>query len=117
MKNKFLLILLSITVAFQSCKDDNLVTYDCTGLAPTYTTDIKPIFDASCAISGCHNASSAANGINLSTYSGSLSANSTSILGSIEHKSGYRAMPESAAQLSTTSRQKIYCWVQNGRPN
>lgn len=117
MLKKITFSLLATTILFAACKKENLVTYDCTGLTPTYTTTIKPILDANCAISGCHNASSQADGINLSTYSGALSANSSEILGCIEHASGYTAMPQGAAKLSTASRQAIYCWVQNGRPN
>jgi len=100
-----------------ACKKENLVTYDCIGLSPTYTATIKSILDANCAISGCHNASSKANGIDLSSYSGASTANSNDILGAIEHASGYPAMPKGGSKLSTASRQAVYCWVQSGKPN
>lgn len=117
MLKKITFSLLATTMLFAACKKENLVTYDCTGLTPTYTTTIKPILDANCAVAGCHNASSNANGIDLSSYSGVLAANSTDILGAIEHASGYTAMPQGAAKLSTANRQAIYCWVQSGKPN
>lgn len=118
MFKKITFSLLATAMLFAACTKENLVTYDCTGLTPTYTSSIKSIMDNNCAISGCHNASTEANGINLSTFNGvSAAASNNSFLGSIEHSSGYNPMPENAAKLSTTSRQAIYCWIQNGKPN
>ena len=90
--------------------------YDCTGQTPTYNNDIKAIYDANCATSGCHNASHHAAGIDLSSYSAAASANNDDILGSVEHKSGYSAMPQGAGKLSDTQIKKIYCWMQNSKP-
>jgi mono/diheme cytochrome c family protein len=90
--------------------------YDCTGQTPTYNNDIKAIYDASCATSGCHNASHHAAGIDLSTYSAAISANNDDILGAVEHNSGYSAMPQGAGKLSDTQIKKIYCWMQNNKP-
>ena len=42
---------------FQACTSDQLpepMMSDCGTEVPTYTNDIKPIIDASCAYSGCH---------------------------------------------------------------
>ncbi len=91
--------------------------FECIGFEPTYTADIKPILDGSCAISGCHNASSAQNGIVLSAYA-SAAAESLNdrFLGSIQHKKGYIAMPKDAAQLSQSDIELLTCWVQNGSP-
>lgn len=90
--------------------------YDCTGQTPTYNNDIKAIYDANCATSGCHNSSHHAAGIDLSTYSGAVAANSDDILGSVEHNSGYSAMPKNAGKLTDTQIKKIYCWLQNSKP-
>jgi len=110
------LLSLALTViAFESC-DKYQKGYDCTGNIPTYNNDIKAIYDLNCAISGCHNAQYHASGIDLSTYSGAASANSDAILGSVEHSSGYSAMPKNASKLTDSQIKKIYCWMQNNKP-
>ena len=99
------------------CKKDAITTYDCTGVAPTYTVDIKPILDANCATSSCHSATAKKEGYDLSSYSTSKSASGKSaFLGSIQHKSGYKAMPEGRAALDEADIKLISCWVQNGAP-
>lgn len=106
-----------IALTLIQCSKETVDTATCTGTTPTYTADIKAIMDASCATSGCHNASSKAEGYDLSTYAGTVSASSkAAFLGSIQHKSGYDAMPKGASQLSSTALTKIACWVQNGTP-
>lgn len=103
-------------LGIQACtKDTTTTSYSCTGITPTYTTDIKPIYDSYRASSGCHGSNGAA-GIKLNTYSNCMSANDSRILGSIEHTSGYNAMPQGSGKLSDTQIQKIYCWIQNGKP-
>ena len=99
------------------CKKDAITTYDCTGVAPTYTVDIKPILDANCATSSCHSATAKKEGYDLSSYSASKSASGKSaFLGPIQHKSGYKAMPEGRAALDEADIKLISCWVQNGAP-
>ncbi len=51
-----------------SCKKDEGDSIDCAGITPTYTADIKPILDASCAKSGCHDAITKANNYDFSAY-------------------------------------------------
>lgn len=110
-------IALSVIIGMGSCTKTDSMTYDCTGLAPTYTADIKPIMDSNCATSNCHNAATQQNGINLSSYAGTKSESSRArFMGSMQHLSGYKAMPENQAALSDANLQKIYCWVQNGAP-
>lgn len=107
---------LALTI-IASCKKDTITTYDCTGVAPTYTVDIKPILDANCATSSFHSASAKKDGYDLSSYSGSKSASGKSaFLGSIQHKSGFKAMPDGRAALDEADVKLISCWVQNGAP-
>ena len=104
-------------VAIASCKKDAVTTYDCTGVAPTSTANIKSIMDNNCASAGCHSASSHTSGYDLSSYTGTKSASAKSaFLGSIQHKSGYKAMPEGGSALSDADIKLISCWVQNGTP-
>lgn len=107
------LVVLSATLA--ACT--NKTEFDCTGTAPTYTADVKTLLDANCATSGCHNAASKAKSIDLSTYTAAKSESSKSrFLGSIQHSSGYDAMPQGGSKLSDANIKIIYCWVQNGSP-
>lgn len=113
----FALLGATVLSLFFSCKKDEIQTYDCTGIAPTYTADIKAIMDASCATSGCHNATTKAKGINLSSYATVKSESQNDrFMGSMQHLSGYDNMPQGASKLSDATLQKIYCWIQNGQP-
>ena len=100
-----------------SCTKDQNSNFDCTGLTPTYTADIKQILNASCAKSGCHDAFSHQNGVDLSSYGGASDASrNSSFLGTIEHKSGFNPMPQDANKLSNDKIQLLNCWVQNASP-
>lgn len=104
-------------IASLACKKDTAVTvYDCNSSTPTYTANVKAILDASCATSGCHNASSKKDGIDLSTYSAAKSvASQDKFRGSIQKLSGYEAMPVGGS-LSADQVKLLSCWVQNGMP-
>src|SRR6188768_1275960 len=65
---KYIIPALCGVILLISCEKDEDPVVDCTGLTPTYTADIKAILDSSCALSGCHNASSQQAGIDLSNY-------------------------------------------------
>lgn len=65
-RNAFLFIILILIIAvfpLTYCKKDKYTIPVC------YDTDVQPILTSKCAISGCHNATSAAGGINLTSYS------------------------------------------------
>jgi hypothetical protein len=115
MKNKFL-ICLSVVLISIGCKHEVIVTEDCTGVNPTYTSDIKSILDARCASSGCHNGASSAAGVVLDNYNDVVSeSKKNKFMGSIRHSSGYNPMPV-GGKLDDVSIKKIACWIQNGRP-
>jgi hypothetical protein len=104
-------------IAFFACGKEDEKTYDCSGLTPTYTADIKTVMDNTCALSGCHDAVTKSEGYDLSNYAGVKSAaGNEAFLGSMEHKSSFSAMPQSGSKLSESTLQKIYCWIENGRP-
>ena len=84
----------------------------------TYSTTIKGILQANCAISGCHDASSQAGGYDYTTYAGFVvTIQSNRLLGAINHLNGYFAMPETGSKLSDCDISKITAWVNNGYPN
>ena len=110
------IFLLTGVLAFFSCKKET-VTYDCTATTPTYTKDIKPIMDASCAFSGCHSSQGPAEGIDLSSYTGTKGAAAKSnYLASIQQNGSAKAMPKGGSKLSEDKIKLIYCWIQNGTP-
>jgi len=116
--NKSLALVVFCALLFLvSCTKDQNSNFDCTGLTPHYTADIKPILNASCAKSGCHDAFTHQNGVDLSSYGNASDVSrSSSFLGTIEHKSGYNPMPQGANKLSNDKIQLLSCWVANGSP-
>mgnify|MGYP001400444497 CR=1 FL=1 len=99
-----------------SCSKSDLQTYDCQDTLITYTDDIAPIMASNCSISGCHNATAKAHGIDLSSYSSVVSESTRSrFLGAIQHLPGYDAMPEGRAKLDDSDIQTISCWIEGGK--
>lgn len=105
-----------------SCKKEDTTpvsptTFDCTSTTPTYTIDVKPIMDNNCATSGCHSSSSRADGKDYSSYTAVKNGSSSnSFMGSIQHLSGYKAMPQGKSKLSDAQIKTISCWIENGKP-
>lgn len=115
MKKSVVVIFVLLVFFFSACKKASNITYDCSAINPTYTNDVKAIVDANCATAGCHNAATKASGIDLSTYSLVKSqSGQRRFLGSIEHASGYKSMPEGASKLSDVTIQTIACWIEQG---
>jgi hypothetical protein len=122
MNRSFLLLFTVSSLLFlTSCTDDELATggggaiLDCRGQAPTYSANIKSIMDGSCATSGCHNSSTQANGIDLSTYDlVKTESGKIRFLGSIRHESGFDRMPQGKSKLSDSTIDMIACWIENG---
>ena len=113
--NKLIILTFIGFMPFVSCTSSTQGTYDCTNLAPNYIDDVKPILDNSCATSGCHNSTSKAQGLDYSSYSSTKkNASSNAFMGSMEHRSGYKAMPQGRSKLSNAELEIIYCWTQNG---
>lgn len=92
---------------------------NCTGISGelnNYTTTVKTILDANCAFSGCHDAVTASEGINLSTY-----ANAKKVfvdgkaLCSINHD-GCEPMPQGFDKLDAATLNLLACWVKQGAP-
>jgi hypothetical protein len=93
--------------------------YDCTGVTPTYTNDVKPILDSYCAMPdmGCHSAADAESGINLGDFSGASQASGKKkFMGAIEHLKGYKDMPQGGVMLPDNVIHILSCWVENGSP-
>ena len=91
------------------------ITCDTTNI--TYSTVIKPIIQQNCSIPGCHDASQSG-GYDFTTYDGLKNAlDRGRVIGSINHLSGYIAMPQTGSKLSSCDINKITIWVNNGYMN
>ena len=88
---------------------------DCSGNAPSYTSNVKNLLNASCAQSGCHNTASHESGVILDTYAG---AKSSFLNGKALCTIYYDCtpMPQGAGQLSSSNLDLLTCWVKNGCP-
>lgn len=108
-------IAVAIITLTLSCGSSDPDPIDCTGFTPTYTTDLQPIFAASCSTPGCHGSTNPAHDINLASYAGAVAcAQNHDLRCSIEHLSGCDAMPEDGNKLPADQIKKIVCWLQNG---
>lgn len=118
MKNSLFLPIFLILIGSACTKDkETTETIDCSNTAPTYTLDVKPILDANCATSGCHDAATKKDGKDFSTYESTIQHTSNdAFLGAIQHKSGFSPMPRNAPKLSDADIKTLTCWVENGVP-
>lgn len=117
LKYVFYILLVMGFIGWSSCGNDSITMFDCTGISPTYSVDIKPILNTSCALSGCHDAFTPNAGYDFSSYnSSSSSSQSGRFLGAIQHKKGYLAMPNGQPKLSEDKIKLLTCWVENGSP-
>jgi hypothetical protein len=120
----FFSFIFSIYTIFTACKKETAASNrnsdytnaaNCTGVTPTYTKDIKSIFDAQCASSGCHAAINPAHALNLSTFETSKrDFDAHAFLCSINQDAGCDKMPIGRSKLSADDIKKITCWAKNG---
>lgn len=84
----------------------------------SFATDIQPILNTNCALSGCHKTGSATGGYILDTYAGvNATVSSGRLLGSINHETGYSPMPKNSSKLASCDINKITAWVNAGALN
>ena len=101
-----------IIIGFSSCRKDEYKKLDCSTINAKYNADIKPIINANCTSSGCHDAGSG-NG-DYTTYSGlKIKVDNSSLSSRVLYD---KNMPPNGA-LSLDDRNKIKCWLDNGAPN
>ena len=88
----------------------------CDTTAVTFSGAVQPILQTYCT--GCHGGSAPEAGVNLSTYAGvKATATSGSLVGVIEHRSGFSPMPKNGNTLSACHIAKINKWVALGAKN
>lgn len=88
---------------------------DTTGVIK-YSKQITAIMQTNCT--GCHGANNPSAGISLINYVGvqTVALNGT-LLGAVNHTSGFKAMPQGAAKLSVCDITSITKWIQDGAQN
>ena len=131
MKNKILTITVLFVVigifSLPSCyydveselyPDNGSVTCDTTNAK--FGAFVSPLMVSKCATSGCHNASTASAGVNLDGYTSIknyMSKNQSVFFGSINHNSGFSAMPKGGTKLSSCDIKKLQVWFNAGLLN
>lgn len=84
-----------------------------TAAAISWATDVKPVVNANCAISGCHASGNGVGRQPLSTYDEMKKAVDNF---SLKQRVESGSMPPSGS-LSTTDKNTIIEWINNGTPN
>lgn len=88
-----------------------------------FANEVQPLLNSSCAMSGCHDATTHAEGINLSSYLGTLKIVSPGRPGSsklyteIVKTGGERMPPPPMPALSSAQIAKIQKWISQGSVN
>jgi hypothetical protein len=83
---------------------------DCS-VPKTFSADAAPIFQAKCALSGCHGAGSSNGPGELTSYQKIFNARND-----IRNAVVTRLMPQGGS-LTDAQLNSIVCWIDNGAPN
>ena len=118
-KNLTLIIILISAVACSWENEETLFPEDliCDTLNVSFVNDVVPILTNNCY--SCHsnaNAPDFAFGISFEDYN-NVAASSNLIVGAINHRAGFPAMPRNADMLDTCSIDIIEAWVNDGSPD
>jgi len=85
----------------------------------TYAATVTPILQASCY--SCHsnsNAASSGGGVKIQNYADVvILANNGKIMGTINHASGFQAMPQGGGKLADCEISQLQKWIDNGKLN
>ncbi len=116
-----LIVLLSTTEGCYYDKAQLLYpTSTCDTTNVTYSGTIKPVINAYC--SSCHSTAAGPTsgaGYILDTYAGFYDATVTKnrLMGSVNHASGYSAMPKGGGQLTSCTLSQFQAWINAGAKN
>lgn len=86
---------------------------ECSSVEAKFSTNILPIIQNSCALSGCHGTGSS-NGPGPLTNYAQISAAKSAIIDAAVNNS---RMPKTGGPLSAAQKQMIKCWVNSGASN
>jgi len=118
--NKVFLFFAILTASLSSCyydsEEDLYPSIACSTENVSYTKDVQPILINSCL--SCHNNMDRQGNITLETHDDVvIYVNNGSLLGSIKHASGYKAMPQNANKLDDCRIAKVEAWITAGALN
>lgn len=104
-------------IAFQSCVDHTLPEPEidpCT-VTVSFVSDIKPIIDTSCALTGCHNGDNGADR-NWTVFS-NFQTKRANVKDRITRPPGTPGHMPAAGSITDDQIQSIVCWVDQGGLN
>ena len=112
----FLMIVLSFSCKKEAPEEPKV---DTTTPVPTPTVSFQqsvlPIFNTHCNGSYCHGGG--ADGKSFNTHGEAILVPITSLLGAINHTSGFNPMPKLQSKLAQTDIDTITSWINAGRLN
>jgi len=127
--NKLYLIVISVLLATYSCKHEPINPVSnatksgvCNTDTAYFQNDVLPLFVSSCAKSGCHDATTKAKNLNLSSYN-SIMATGEIIAGKpndgdiIKEINDGRMPPSGNTPLTTTQKDLLNKWISQGAKN
>lgn len=113
---------LILALMLSGCYYDNEETLypgsaNCTiPVTSTFSKNVLPLLNNRC--NNCHGGSSPSAGINLTSYTEVIKyVNNGSLMGSINHASGYSAMPKNSGKMSSCEIGTIQSWIDSGAFN
>jgi hypothetical protein len=119
MKKTLLLLSAIVTFIVTSCyyhKEDLLYGSTCDTTNVTYASTITLLLNNYGCL-GCHIGANPSGGINLKTYDDVKAVvDNGKFYGAIIHASGYKPMPDGAAQMSPCDINKVKAWIDAGTP-
>lgn len=108
-----------IPVVFAGCYYDNkseLYPNICDTTAVGFATFVKPAIDRDCKL--CHSGASPVGVVPLNNHAEiAASAASGTLMGSLSHAAGFKAMPQGGNQWTECELKKIKKWIDAGAPN
>ena len=118
MKTLAFTLLLSAATGFflNSCTKDRVpvVTFPAITDTISYDQKIRPLMELNCSTSGCHDAGTAQNGYDLSTYTG-VRDNASDMLNAMRGQNGFTLMPFGGPALADSSIAQFEAWIAQGK--
>ena len=108
----FIIVICTIIIACSKGSSTNPMnsSVDCS-TPKTFSTNAAPVFQAKCALSGCHGSGSSNGPGELTTYQQIFNARND-----IRNAVITRLMPQGGS-LTNEQLSSIVCWIDNGAPN
>ncbi len=111
-----LLMLIGMAGCYYDNEEDLYPNSGCDTTNVTFSGKVVPILQQNCYI--CHATAIANGGVILDTYAGvQVVVQNGKLWGSVNHESGFFAMPKDAPKLPDCDLAKIKIWLDKGAPN